>query len=1404
MKKKKEIFLLFLVLSSTLIFSAPYNGNIFEFLQPDGRKVKIKLYGNECYIRAESLDGYTLIRDTQTGWICYAELSEDGNLVSSGIPYDDSKAFEEAFESYKDKPEVYKKKNKIGRKLDISKDKIEKIIKDRKKKLGLPYPAEDSTTIDIQNQPAPPTRRAVGNIKGLAIIVDFSDYPATLPLTEYISFFNDLNYSNFNNNGSIKKYFLDVSGGLLEYDNIVYGIFRAPKTFAEYDNMSYGAGAQEILRLALQWIDQQGFDFSTLSTDSNKRILAINLMYTGYPKTWAQGMWYHAGWYGNFSADGVRSGSYACMPANSPLSIGTACHENGHMVCGWPDTYKYSSDTGPDGIGAFDLMCGGAFDKNPVPPNPYFIYTVGWGSLIDVNDWGNRIIFDVANDNIFYRYRNLSRTQTNHQEFYILATMQKTGRHANIPDEGLTIWHIDEDGDNQTTHHLVFLEHANNDITNHSRACFRSDRGYTKFNDYTTPSAKWYDNNLSFFNCYEISNPGSTMRYRIGDLNKEWYFITGQEGWSFTNNVSGSVSNGILTLNITGSDPYIHSPDNLNLSSADYKYIRIRIKNVTSGNTLQVYWITTTDTVWNETKHTDLNVIPNNNEFKEYVVDLSKVSSWSGTIKQIRIDPPGNNGTVEIDYIKLDKGYGVISGKVYAISSKHSGKYLTVANNSSEGGANIQQNSFSGIEGQFWLVEDVGDNYYKFTSLKSNLVFDIKDVSTENGAELIQWNWWAGDGQKFKMDYMDNTYCRLSPKHSGKSLDVSNLSTSEDAKIIQWDWHGGDNQLWKFIKANNVSITINPPNSGSVEKNLNYFRYLNGTNLSLTAVPNEGYRFVGWAGDVNYLTPSINLLINDDLNIIANFTLTTHTVVLTVFPESSGSISLEPIQEFYIYGTTMTLTAIPSDGYWFSGWNGDIESFENPINIVVKNNLNITANFRLSTHTITVVSSPTEASQLEIKPKKEYYTYGEEVNISFTKNNGWDFLGWSGLVEGFDNPLNFIVKTSGEIIANFKLTTHTVLVEIEPQNAGYIIKHPEEDIYTFGTLLNLEAVPNEGFWFDSWSGDLNSKNNPLNISIERNLNLKANFVPSLHTVNTNIYPYINCGSITKNPQQIYYVYGSTVTLTVAPAEGWEFVGWSVDSDSITFTKNPLELTVKKNLNINAHFKLTTHTITTFILPTSDAGNIVVNPKLTYYLYGTNVKLEAKASTGWEFLKWNGELPENVDVNSPVIEFLIKKDITLYANFKRSTYTITIEIIPSLAGKILKVPNSDFYYYGTTVTLTAVADKKFKFDSWNGDYTSSEKTITLQVVDNVKLFANFIRQKDYFLSLNPTEILNKEIYFGPDVEKIEVYNTKGKLVYTINGNKWDGKIEDRIISIGFYILKIKTSNQEKYEKLIILK
>ena len=500
---KSVLLILVNYISATTIFAVPYHGEPHQFIQPDGSQITVHLYGDEYYIRAETPEGYTVIRDEATGWICYATISEDKTkFVSTGIPFVGAILKNPRLANIN-----------LDKHLDISTEARQNIAKANRLRMEgineIPTTHTVEKRMDIEHSPAPLLNKKE-NIKGLTILVDFSDAPATVPKSEISDFMNGDNYTGYGNNGSVKQYFHEISGGLLVYENVVFGYFRAPKTFAEYDAMAYTEGIKEIMNLALQWVDNQGFDFSTITT-SNGIIQAINIIHTGVPKDWSKGMWFHKSWYGKFFADGVQAGMYNTSPANKPLKMGVVVHENGHMIGGWPDTYKYNDNTGPDGIGKFDLMCDAyaGFGLNPSPPNPYFLYSRGWANIIDVTN-SSVIINDSSNSNTIFKY-----TKSN-SEYYLMKARKKVGRSLDIPAEGLTIWHIDETGNNQTTQHQVFLEHANNNILDHFGACWKKG-GNEIFNDSTIPSARWYNNATSGLKVWNIGAPGEIMTYRIGD-----------------------------------------------------------------------------------------------------------------------------------------------------------------------------------------------------------------------------------------------------------------------------------------------------------------------------------------------------------------------------------------------------------------------------------------------------------------------------------------------------------------------------------------------------------------------------------------------------------------------------------------------------------------------------------------------------------------------------------------------------------------------------------------------------------------------------------------------------------------------------------------------------------------------
>ncbi|OVE75192.1 hypothetical protein BVX97_05445, partial [bacterium E08(2017)] len=84
-KKRLLFFTAMAMLMATAVFAAPYNGEFFTYYQPDGTAVEIRLYGDEYYAVAETLDGYTVTRDLRTGEFCYARLAQGGrSFISTG------------------------------------------------------------------------------------------------------------------------------------------------------------------------------------------------------------------------------------------------------------------------------------------------------------------------------------------------------------------------------------------------------------------------------------------------------------------------------------------------------------------------------------------------------------------------------------------------------------------------------------------------------------------------------------------------------------------------------------------------------------------------------------------------------------------------------------------------------------------------------------------------------------------------------------------------------------------------------------------------------------------------------------------------------------------------------------------------------------------------------------------------------------------------------------------------------------------------------------------------------------------------------------------------------------------------------------------------------------------------
>lgn len=512
MMKKK----LFAALFSLLVLAAgasarPYYGETLTLKQPDGTSVPVVVYGNEFYQDVESTDGYTLVRDAESGIICYALLSDDGReYVSSGIRYNGGET-----------PVAVK--NIIQPGLRISAESIKAKIEACRKSLQGDSKSREPEilTRGFQGRNLPDT------VYGVTILIDFPDVKSSITREQVERFCNGDGYNEFGNTRSIKEYYQWISSGKLTYINKVIGFYTAPQNKAYYDcpgpNAVPGNGYhdEDIMRdiIVPSLNKEEGFKLSELTTN-NGGILAINIMYAGTADAgWANGLWGHQGWWSSsfgalngFSANAGHT--YQMCDLGSQLSVGTFIHENGHMVCGWPDFYSYDghSDNNASGFGIGGPADFGSDNKNPGYPNPYVLDHMGW--LVDKQDITNvvdgRTITLSAEPGSAAVYNGTRGNKSPNERYYLqvrYSTPDKPERY-----NGIFIWHANLSGNNTYDNNPEELDCR---PATASDPCFKAGLA-DEFNDNTEPSAKWYNGQYSLIKIWRISEAGYNMTFRSG------------------------------------------------------------------------------------------------------------------------------------------------------------------------------------------------------------------------------------------------------------------------------------------------------------------------------------------------------------------------------------------------------------------------------------------------------------------------------------------------------------------------------------------------------------------------------------------------------------------------------------------------------------------------------------------------------------------------------------------------------------------------------------------------------------------------------------------------------------------------------------------------------------------------
>ena len=126
-------------------------------------------------------------------------------------------------------------------------------------------------------------------------------------------------------------------------------------------------------------------------------------------------------------------------------------------------------------------------------------------------------------------------------------------------------------------------------------------------------------------------------------------------------------------------------------------------------------------------------------------------------------------------------------------------------------------------------------------------------------------------------------------------------------------------------------------------------------------------------------------------------------------------------------------------------------------------------------------------------PDQTSYTSGSAVSLTAIPASGQLFTGWSGAATGTTNPLTITMDANKSITANFSPPAINYNLSVTINGSGTVTKNPDQPNYASGSTVSLTANATSGQQFIGWSGDLNGTVNPVNVTMNGNKSITANF-----------------------------------------------------------------------------------------------------------------------------------------------------------------------------------------------------------------------------------------------------------------------------------------------------------------------
>ncbi|OAV69631.1 Listeria-Bacteroides repeat domain [Bacteroidales bacterium Barb6XT] len=199
-------------------------------------------------------------------------------------------------------------------------------------------------------------------------------------------------------------------------------------------------------------------------------------------------------------------------------------------------------------------------------------------------------------------------------------------------------------------------------------------------------------------------------------------------------------------------------------------------------------------------------------------------------------------------------------------------------------------------------------------------------------------------------------------------------------------------------------------------------------------------------------------------------------------------------------------------------------------------------------------------------------------------------------------------------------------------------------------------------------------------------------------------------------------YGNTRTeiLTAVPNKDCLFTEWRTGADGRTLSSiSPYTFTytIKSDTIVTANFIRSYYQVNL-----SAAANGTIKSGADKYGYNTKATIEAKADTGYHFLKWTNKQGDNLSTANPYT-FIVTRDMDIQAHFAVNSYNVRLS---AAANGTIK-SGTNVCDYNTEAKAEAKANYGYHFWKWTnaqGDSLSASNPYTFIVKGDTAIRANF--------------------------------------------------------------------------------